>query len=108
MTNSVHEIRDADCIFITGTNTAESHPVISYEVVRATKRGAHLIIVDPRRIPMVDHATLFLQVKPGTDIYVFLAIMHIIIREGWQDQTFIDERTEGYDEFPNTHLLSHV
>jgi predicted molibdopterin-dependent oxidoreductase YjgC len=99
MTNSIREIRDGDCIFITGSNTAESHPVISYEIVRAAKRGAHVIIVDPRRIPLVDHATLFLQVKPGTDIYVFLAIMHVIIREGWLDEAFIAARTEGFEEF---------
>ena len=99
MTNSIDEIRDADCIFITGSNTAESHPVISYEVVRAAKRGANVVVVDPRRIAMVDHATLFLQVKPGSDIYVFLAIMHTIIREGWADMTFIAERTEGFEEF---------
>ncbi len=99
MTNSIREIRDGDCLFITGSNTAESHPVISYEVVRAAKRGAHVIIVDPRRIPLVEHATLFLQIKPGTDIYVFLAIMHIIIREGWADEAFIAERTEGYEEY---------
>ncbi len=98
MTNSIREIRDADCIFITGSNTLESHPVIGYEVVRAAQRGASVIVVDPRRIPMVDHATLFLQAKPGTDIYVFLAMMHVIIREGWTDQTFIAERTEGYEE----------
>ena len=99
MTNSIREIRDGDCIFITGSNTAESHPVLSYEVVRAAKRGANVIIVDPRRVPLVDNATLFLQIKPGTDIYIFLAIMHIIIREGWADQAFIDSRTEGYEEF---------
>lgn len=99
MTNSIREMRDADCIFITGSNTAESHPVISYEVIRAARRGATVIIVDPRRIPLVDHATLFLQAKPGTDIYVFLAIMHVIIREGWADEAFIAERTEGFDEF---------
>ena len=98
MTNSIREIRDADCIFITGSNTAESHPVISYEVIRAVRRGANLIIVDPRRIPLVDHATLFLQSKPGTDMYVFMAIMHTIIREGWADEAFIAERTEGYDD----------
>ncbi len=102
MTNSIAEIRDADCIFITGSNTAEAHPVISYEVIRAVKDGAHLIIVDPRRVPLVDHATLFLQVKPGTDIYVFLAIMHTIIREGWADKAFIAERTEGFDQFKST------
>ena len=99
MTNSIREIRDGDCIFITGSNTAESHPVISYEVVRAAQRGANVIIIDPRKIPLVDHATLFLQIKPGTDIYVFLAIMHIIIREGWADEDFIAERTEGYEAF---------
>ncbi len=99
MTNSIAEIRDADCIFITGSNTAESHPVLSYEVVRAARHGANVIIVDPRRIPLVDHATLFLQIKPGTDIYIFLAIMHVIIREGWIDEAFIAARTEGYDEF---------
>ena len=99
MTNSISEIRDADCIFITGSNTAEAHPVISYEVIRAVKNGANLVIVDPRRIPLVEHATLFLQVKPGTDIYVFLAIMHTILREGWADEKFIADRTEGFEDF---------
>lgn len=102
MTNSIREIRDVDCLLITGSNTAEAHPVISYEVIRAARRGAHLIIIDPRRIPLVDHATLFLQVKPGTDIYVFLAMMHVIAREGWQDHAFIAQRTEGYPEFSAT------
>ena len=102
MTNSIAEIRDVDCIFITGSNTAEAHPVISYEVIQAVRGGANLIIVDPRRIPLVEHATLFLQVKPGTDIYVFLAIMHTIIREGWANESFIAERTEGFEEFKAT------
>jgi predicted molibdopterin-dependent oxidoreductase YjgC len=97
MTNSIREMRDADCIFITGSNTAESHPVISYELVRAAQSGANVIIVDPRRIPMVEHATLFLQVKPGTDMYVFLAIMHVILREAWADEEFIAARTEGFE-----------
>jgi formate dehydrogenase alpha subunit len=102
MTNSISEIRNADCIFITGSNTAEAHPVISYEVIRAVNSGANLVIVDPRRIPLSEHATLFLQVKPGTDIYVFLAMMHIILREGWEDKAFIGERTEGFEEFQKT------
>jgi len=98
MTNSIGEIRDADCMLITGSNTSEAHPVIGYEVIRAVKGGANLIIIDPRRIPLVDHATLFLQPHPGTDIYIFLAMMHVIIREGWQDEGFIRARTEGFDE----------
>jgi formate dehydrogenase alpha subunit len=99
MTNSIREIRDADCILITGSNTAESHPVISYEVVRAVKQGASLVLIDPRRVPLVEHATLHLQPKPGGDVFVFLAMAHVILREGWADQEFLRERTEGYDEF---------
>lgn len=102
MTNSIHEIRDADCILITGSNTAESHPVIGYEVIRAVKQGANLIIIDPRRIPLADHATLFLQSKPGTDTYVFLAMMHTIYTEGWADRDFIDQRTEGFEQFSSS------
>ena len=102
MTNSISEIRDADCLFITGSNTAEAHPVISYEVIRAVKNGANLVIVDPRRIPLVEHATLFLQVNPGTDIYVFLAIMRTILQEGWADEEFIADRTEGFEDFKST------
>jgi formate dehydrogenase alpha subunit len=98
MTNSIGEIRDADCILITGSNTAEAHPVISYEVVRAVKKGANLIIIDPRRIPLVDHATLFLQPHPGTDIYIFLAMIHLMIGEGWLDEDFIKTRTEGFED----------
>lgn len=99
MTNSIHEIRDADCILVTGSNTTEAHPVLSYEMVRAAKKGANLIVIEPRRIPLVDHATLFLQVKGGTDIYVFLAMMHVILRESWQDESFIAQFTEDYDDF---------
>lgn len=99
MTNPIKDIRHADCVLITGSNTAESHPVIGYEVVRAVKQGAHLVIIDPRRIPLVDHATLWLQPKPGADIFVYLAMAHVIAREGWADQDFIASRTEGYDEF---------
>jgi predicted molibdopterin-dependent oxidoreductase YjgC len=61
MTNSIGEIRHADCIFVTGSNTTESHPVIGYEAIRAANNGASLIVVEPRRIPLVDHAALFLQ-----------------------------------------------
>ncbi|MBK8048520.1 MAG: molybdopterin-dependent oxidoreductase [Anaerolineales bacterium] len=99
MTNPIEDIRHADCILITGSNTAESHPVISYEVVRAVNAGANLVVIDPRRTPMVDHASLWLQPAPGTDVYVFLAMAHVIVREGWADQPFVAARTEGFDAF---------
>ncbi len=99
MTNPIRDVRDADCILITGSNTAETHPVISYEVIRAVKKGATLIIIDPRRVPLADHATVFLQPVSGTDQHVFMAMMHVILREGWADKDFIAARTEGFEGF---------
>lgn len=98
MTNPIREIRDADCVLVAGSNTGEAHPVVSYEVVRAARRGASVIVVDPRRIPLVNHASLHLQPAPGRDLPVFFAMVRAILAEGWADETFIDARTEGLDE----------
>src|SRR3990170_3460262 len=97
MTNSIREIRDADCVLVIGSNTGESHPVISYEVVRAVKRGATLIVIDPRRISLTRHAALHLRPKPGTDHALYLGMLHTIVANGWHDRTFITERTEGFE-----------
>ncbi|MFN8523862.1 MAG: formate dehydrogenase subunit alpha [Chloroflexota bacterium] len=99
MTNPIADVRHADCILITGSNTAESHPVIGYEVVRAVRDGANLIVIDPRRVPLVDHATLFLQPRPGTDQHVFLAMAHVIVRDDLIEPEFVRERTEGFETF---------
>jgi predicted molibdopterin-dependent oxidoreductase YjgC len=107
MTNSIRDIRQADCILITGSNTAESHPVISYEVIRAVKRGAHLILIDPRRVPLARHATHFLQAQPGTDIYVFLAMAHVILRDGLADTDFLAQRVDGFEDF-RTSVVEHT
>lgn len=96
-TNSIHEIRDADCILITGSNTGEAHPVVSYEVVRAVKHGATLIVIDPRRISLVRHAAMHLRPAPGTDHALYLGMLHAIVANGWLDETFIKERTEGFE-----------
>src|SRR3989304_1940824 len=97
MTNSIREIRDADRVLVIGSNTGESHPVISYEVVRAVKRGATLIVIDPRRISLTRHAALHLRPKPGTDHALYLGMLHTIVANGWHDRTFITERTGGVE-----------
>ncbi len=99
MTNSIREIRDADCILVTGSNTGEAHPVISYEVVRATRRGATLIVIDPRRISLTRHAALHLRPSPGTDHALYLGMLNAIVTNGWLDREFIAARTEGFDVF---------
>lgn len=100
MTNSIHDIVDADVLLVTGSNTTESHPVISLQMKRAVrKHGASLILVDPRRIELSDFAAMHLQQKPGSDVAIFNAMAHVIIAEGLHDRTFIEQRTEGFEAF---------
>ena len=100
MTNSIRDIaEESQCILIIGSNTTEQHPVIGAKIRRAKRhRGAKLVVADPRRIDIVDYADLHLQHKPGTDIALLNGLMHVIVREGWQDEEFVAERTEGVEE----------
>jgi formate dehydrogenase alpha subunit len=98
MTNSISEIGDADCIFVIGSNTTENHPVLSLQVKKAVRqKGAKLIVADPRRIELVDFAHLWLQQKPGTDVALINGLLQIILDRGWTNETFIRDRTEGFD-----------
>jgi len=99
MTNSIAELEQADCILVTGSNTTETHPVIANLIVRAVRfRGAKLIVVDPRKIDLVRHATLWLRQRNGTDVAWINGMMSAILQEDLQDDAFITERTEGFDE----------
>jgi len=100
MTNSIRDIAESSrCIFIIGSNTTEQHPVIGTRIRRAKRmRGAKLIVADPRRIDIAGYADLYLRHQPGTDLALLNGLMHILIREGWHDEAFIAERTEGFDE----------
>jgi len=98
MTNSIEEIENADCIFIIGSNTSVAHPLIATRVFRAKAKGAKLIVADPRRIPIILQSDLHLQQNLGTDVALINGLMHIILKKGWQDQAFIDERTENFEE----------
>ncbi len=97
MTNSIGEIRDADVLFVIGSNTSEAHPIIAMEMKRAVKRGATLIVADPRAVWMTTIAEKHLQLKPGTDVWLLNAMAHVIIEEGLTDDAFIAENTEGFD-----------
>lgn len=100
MSNTAAEVIDSDVFIVTGSNTAENHPIIALQMKAAVeKHGAKLIVVDPRRVEMVNWATLWLPERPGTDVPVFSAMAHVILKEKLYNRKFIDERTEGFDEF---------
>jgi len=97
MTNSIREIENLEVILIIGSNTKESHPVVANRMIKAHRRGAKIIVADPRRVPMVKFADVFLQLRPGTDIALLNGIAQIILAEGLQNDEFISEKTEGFE-----------
>ena len=98
MTNTIADIETADVILITGSNTTENHPVISTFVKRAVRRrGAKLIVVDPRRIKITEFADYWLRPNLGTDVAWINGLMHVILKENLYDELFINNRTEGFD-----------
>ncbi|MFH1562934.1 MAG: formate dehydrogenase subunit alpha [Nitrospirota bacterium] len=99
MTNSIDEIKDADCILVTGSNTTECHPIIGLKIKQAVKNGAELIVVDPRRIELAEMADVHLRFRSGTDVAWLNGMANVIINEGLLDKKFIEERCEGFEEF---------
>ena len=100
MSNTAAEVIHSDCFIVAGSNTTENHPIIALQMKAAVEKyGARMIVVDPRRMELCDFATLWLPLKPGTNVPVFTAMAHVIVNEGLVNRTFIEERTEGYEEF---------
>ncbi len=99
MTNSIPEVENADCIFVIGSNTIEQHPLIGSRIIKAKEKGAKVIVADPRRVPLANFSDIYLQMKPGTDIWLLNGLMNAILNEGLEDKSFIRERTEGFEEF---------
>jgi len=98
MTNSIPELEESDCFLITGSNTTETHPLIAMRVMRAQKRGAKVIVVDPRDVQIARIADIHLRQRSGTDVAWINGMLHVIIAEGLYDQEFVAERTEGFEE----------
>jgi formate dehydrogenase alpha subunit len=100
MSNSIAEMEHLDTFIVTGSNTTETHPVISLFLKRAVREnGAKLIVIDPRQIELTDFATLWLRQKPGTDVAVFQAMAYVIVTEKLYNEDFIARRTEDFESY---------
>jgi formate dehydrogenase major subunit/formate dehydrogenase alpha subunit len=96
-TNSIPEIENARFLFVIGSNTTEAHPVLALRMKKAVRKGATLVVADPRRIWLTKIAKRHLQLRPGTDVWLLNAMMHTILEEGLQDEEFIRDLTEDFD-----------
>lgn len=98
MTNSIEELGRAPCIFVIGSNTTECHPVIGILIRQAVAAGrTNLIVADPRQISLSSISDIYLQQKPGTDVALINAMMHVILEENLADRDYISERTVDFE-----------
>ncbi|MEQ9258438.1 MAG: formate dehydrogenase subunit alpha [Roseovarius sp.] len=96
VTATFNEIQNADVAIIIGANPVENHPVAATYFKQFTKRGGKLIVMDPRGVGLRRFATHMLQFKPGADVSMLNAIMHVIVEEGLYDQQYIEAFTENW------------
>lgn len=104
MTNSIADMEDSACLFVIGSNTTECHPVIATRIWRAREKGAVVMVADPRRIHLGLYADVAVQHRLGTDVALLNGMMYHIVRNGWHDTAYIQNRTEGFEEFSRSVL----
>ncbi|MFL2760229.1 MAG: formate dehydrogenase subunit alpha [Dehalococcoidia bacterium] len=98
--NSYIDYEEAGCLVIIGSDANSNHPVAASRMRRAVvERGAKLIVINPRRIDMCDYADIWLRPRPGTDVALLNGMANVILNEGLSDDRFIENRTEGYDDW---------
>jgi predicted molibdopterin-dependent oxidoreductase YjgC len=99
MTNSMEELEETDCILVAGSNTTTTHPLIAAKIRRAVERkGAKLIVVDPRKVELVRFAHVWLRPRPGTDVAWINGMLHFIFKEELWDRDFVAQHCEGVNE----------
>ncbi|QQK78915.1 formate dehydrogenase subunit alpha [Salicibibacter cibi] len=97
---SITDIEKAELVIITGSNTAEAHPVLATRVKRSQKlHGQKVIVADLRKHEMADRADRFVQPKAGSDLVWISAVTKYIIDKGWHDQAFLDEHVNGLKDY---------
>ena len=102
VTNIVRDIARAEVAFLTGCNPSANHPVAASFMKEAAEAGTKLIVANSRRPQIADYAALYLPLRPGTDVALHNALLHVLIRDGLVDHAFIRERTEGFEALAET------
>jgi sulfite reductase (NADPH) flavoprotein alpha-component len=95
---SYQDIDRLDCALVIGANMADCHPILFLRLLDRKKRGAKIIVVDPRRTATAEKADLFLQIKPGSDLALLNGLLHLLKKDGRIDEDFISQHTEGWAE----------
>lgn len=103
-TNSIIDLKHTQCVMVIGANPTDAHPVTGAKIKQFAMKGT-AIVIDPRRTELAKYAKYHLQLRPGTNVALLNMMLYYIIKEGLEDQQFIEARTEGYTEFKD-HVLA--
>ncbi|MEA2695489.1 MAG: assimilatory nitrate reductase catalytic subunit [Acidobacteriota bacterium] len=95
--NPWSDIPEAQVAFVIGANVGECAPITTQYLWQCRDRGGKLIVADPRRTPITRNADLYLPVRPGTDLALLQGLLHVVLREGWEDREFIAAHTVGFE-----------
>jgi formate dehydrogenase alpha subunit len=96
MTNSIADIEKAGCIFVIGSNTTETHPIVALRIKWAVRKGAKLIVANPREIDLCRFAHVWLRHNPGTDVALINGMMRVILDADLWDGAFASQHCEGF------------
>lgn len=102
MTNDFDSIASADVIFVIGSNTTETHPVVGSLIKQRAREGASLIVCDPRKTEIASRADIHIQHLIGSDAALINAMAQVIIEENLHDAAFVAERTENFEALRET------
>lgn len=99
-TNSIDDLKDTNCIMIIGANPTDAHPVTGAKMKQFAMKSDNItIVLDPRRTEIARYADHHIALRPGTNVAVLNMMMYYIITEGLVDESFIENRTEGFEDF---------
>jgi len=92
-------VEDTDLVVLWGSNARETHPIFFHHVLAGLRRGARLIVVDPRRSASARFAEAWLGLEVGTDIALAATVAREILAAGLENRTFIDRATTGFEAY---------
>ncbi len=98
-TNSIDDIKDTKCMMVIGANPTKAHPVTGAKIKQKAMKGTPLIVIDPYKTEIARYANHHLQLRPGTNVAILNMMLYYIVTNNLVDQDFIQNRTEGFDDF---------
>ncbi|WP_025663645.1 formate dehydrogenase subunit alpha [Aquimarina megaterium] len=108
-TNSIDDLKDTNCIMVIGANPTDAHPVTGAKLKQFAMKSDNVsIVIDPRRTELAKYATHHLALRPGTNVAVLNMMMYYIITEGLADTSFIESRTEGFEDYKKEILAINI